>query len=732
MASLTFTVDSALLRELGERLVGKPHVALGELVKNSYDADATEVLIRLGPDSIEVTDNGHGMTLEEFRKYWMRIGSPHKGEQGSSRNFHRPMTGSKGVGRLAVQFLARRLKLVTVSDRSTRSALVGKVDWDKAVSAGDLTRAKALYRHVDPRRSFPGEKGHGTRITLSHLNQDWSADQIKSLAKEIWWLQPPFRLNPQLTTGEQKAFTVRLESENQDVVQEFESQMKAILDIWHARLVGRLVDVGRGKDDERGERWRARLSLEFSDGTRLKEEYPIPRCKLRFAEFEIRVYHLRYRQPRGIGVVEAREYLNQHGGVHVYDAGFHLPYYGVDTDWLHIEMDHSHRLSASQLLPPYLQVPEGMNFLPTQSRILGVVHVDTARERERAVRESRARASDFLKIQITRDRLETNAAYADLRHLARWAVDFYATHEAKRAFLKREALLDIEPAQAKFVRVEEVLRRYEPEIPAPAFQQISKGVQDAVRASESEAEAKAGQVALLGPLATAGITSLAYQHELRKQFAAAEGIITRLASIQTVDARLENELAALRDDLGGWLKRARATNALFEHLADTENIDTCERLPAKMVIDDVCRQVEFLGRGTVVNTDDVDVSVLLPKASLVEWSALFQNVLINAFNAVADSGTRRVRVSSRSGKKGRAIHIQDTGVGVDLRDWQELFEPFRRRAAISQERRALGYGGTGLGLTIVKLIGENIGCRVGFAQPDEGYRTSFFLSWSER
>lgn len=43
-----FTVDAALLRELGERLVGKPHIALAELVKNSYDADATEVVIRFG------------------------------------------------------------------------------------------------------------------------------------------------------------------------------------------------------------------------------------------------------------------------------------------------------------------------------------------------------------------------------------------------------------------------------------------------------------------------------------------------------------------------------------------------------------------------------------------------------------------------------------------------------------------------------------------------------------
>lgn len=39
--TVNFQADSALLRELGERLVGQPHIALAELIKNAYDADAT-------------------------------------------------------------------------------------------------------------------------------------------------------------------------------------------------------------------------------------------------------------------------------------------------------------------------------------------------------------------------------------------------------------------------------------------------------------------------------------------------------------------------------------------------------------------------------------------------------------------------------------------------------------------------------------------------------------------
>jgi hypothetical protein len=74
-----------------------------------------------------------------------------------------------------------------------------------------------------------------------------------------------------------------------------------------------------------------------------------------------------------------------------------LPYYGPDTDWLGIEQDHSHRLSRSELLPKELQVDRGLNFLPTNSRIYGVVTVNTGRELRQALAEGRD-ARDVLSI----------------------------------------------------------------------------------------------------------------------------------------------------------------------------------------------------------------------------------------------------------------------------------------------------------------------------------------------
>ena len=75
MKSTTFTIDAALLRELGDRLIGRSYIALAELVKNSYDADATECRIEFSTDTITVSDNGHGMSEREFHDHWMRIGT---------------------------------------------------------------------------------------------------------------------------------------------------------------------------------------------------------------------------------------------------------------------------------------------------------------------------------------------------------------------------------------------------------------------------------------------------------------------------------------------------------------------------------------------------------------------------------------------------------------------------------------------------------------------------------
>ena len=176
----SFTVDSALFRELGERLVGRPQIAVAELVKNAYDADATHVVIAASPDGLQIRDNGSGMDKGAFESYWMRIGSPHKQRQDRSPRLKRPLTGSKGIGRLSAQFLGSKIEVRTVAARDPATELCARVDWDLAVKAGDVTQATADFFESAPETTFPDGSVHGTVVTIHDLNQVWTVDLFEN------------------------------------------------------------------------------------------------------------------------------------------------------------------------------------------------------------------------------------------------------------------------------------------------------------------------------------------------------------------------------------------------------------------------------------------------------------------------------------------------------------------------------------------------------------------------
>jgi signal transduction histidine kinase len=730
MEPIEFSVDSALLRELGERLVGKPHIALAELVKNSYDADATKVLISFSKNRIEISDNGHGMTFEEFRKFWMRIGSPHKQEQRVSRTFKRPVTGSKGVGRLAVQFLADTVEMHTVSADDTESEIEARINWRDAIRAGELTKAKAFWRGMPKATKFPDDSPHGTNIILSGLHQKWTNKDLRNLALEIWPLQPPFKSNPFLKSDKPSSFSVELNA-NKVAVRKFQQQMEAALVQWEAKISGKLERLPQVK---KGQPALSKVTyvVEFDNGEKEVYEETLTDCGVYEVEFEIRIYRLIARQKRGITVQEARDYFKKYGGVHVYDAGFHLPYYGPDTDWLDVERDHAARLSTSQLLPEDLQITRGLQFLPTQRRIFGVVHVNTAQERDRAKNRGGEKVGDFLKIQVTRDRLVDNKAFQDLKDFVRKALDFYSVKVQLRNEPHVNEAVKGRSSKARFKNVEEALNLYEPQIPKPVFRDLKDQLKKALQASETETEIKFRQTSMLSSLATAGMSALAYQHEVSKQLNLLTGVTEDISSIRVNDRSIQYRLAHIAERLTEWLERARATRSLFSHLVDEENRTIRERFKAKNTIEQIIEQLGILLREVRIDTEDIDPSLYLPHGSFAEWSSVFQNILLNATNAMLDSKKKLISVSSLTQGHTRTIWIQDTGSGVNLESSGELFEPFVRKLKLSADRRALGLGGTGLGLTIVRMIATTLNCQVTFVEPDDGFTTAFQLSWVEK
>ncbi len=164
---------------------------------------------------------------------------------------------------------------------------------------------------------------------------------------------------------------------------------------------------------------------------------------------------------------------------------------------------------------------------------------------------------------------------------------------------------------------------------------------------------------------------------------------------------------------------------------DEESRTTRRRFRAYLIVEQIKEQMGTLMRGIDV-VNEIEKSIRLPTATITEWGAVFQNVYINAVNAMIDSRTKSIKATSYLQGRIRYILIKDTGKGVDLSSSEELFEPFVRKLKISPERRSLGYGGTGLGLTIVRMVVEGLNCNVSFVRPENGYKTAFQLYWSEQ
>ena len=712
---IPFDVDAALLRELGERLVGRADIAVAELVKNAYDADASLVTIQIDIDRIVVEDDGHGMNESDFRNFWMRIGSPHKATQRVSKVLRRPLTGSKGVGRLAVQFLGSNVEVATTSKDPGSKELVANVDWSQAERQKDLTKVVALLTRAPSPGTYADDSHHGTRITITKLTHDWSnPERAEALASEIWQLRSP---EPLAARRSKDNFEITLDSSMPDVREKFRARLLAPLDIWSALIRGELASA-----KTRGGRAELHVQLRFRDQERsLKQTFIIPNCPLNQLSFEIRVYSLHGRQPTGIAVSNARNYVSNHGGVKIYDNGFRLPYYGLEHDWLEVEVDHSHRLSESKILPARLQVTGGLSNLPTQTRLLGFVFVNTGHEAEAA-----AGATDYLQIQVTRDRLVDNFAYRVLRECVRFALDWYAMRETLRKIGEAERDFKALPGpQEKLRSVDQILARHAPALPKSQANQIRKELKAVIEHEAVDQELLSQNINLLGALATAGMFALTFEHEIARQLAVLEQLSARLRFSKNPSEELSRELDK-------WIRRARETRTIFASLSDEESRMKRQRFVARSAIEQFVTQSQPFLKGIEIDVAAVDGKMKLPRGSFAEWSALFQNVFANAANAMIDKTTRRIAVSSQHTTRVASILVQDTGVGINLEEADKLFEPFERRIKISSERRSLAIGGTGLGLTIVRLIARNLGCTASFVRPHSRFATCFKLDWQER
>lgn len=204
-----FKPKAHILTLLGEELIKSPVMAIYELVKNSYDADAKKVdvyfkdLDDLDIAAIIIEDDGIGMTSEIVEDVWLEPGSDFRkpvnkyGIREISRSpiFERIPMGEKGVGRFAVHKLSTKILLISrpliINYNSDKTKILSKtladyeielfINWKDFNQSKHLADIPIKWKLKKDKSSFRFKENSGTYIHLSGLKENWTKGMARAL-----------------------------------------------------------------------------------------------------------------------------------------------------------------------------------------------------------------------------------------------------------------------------------------------------------------------------------------------------------------------------------------------------------------------------------------------------------------------------------------------------------------------------------------------------------------------
>jgi hypothetical protein len=172
--ALPVTVDRSHLIVIGEKLYARALELVRELVNNAYDADATEVHVRVADDLIEVEDEGSGMNRDGLVRYF-QVGVPDKREHPISPRFGRDRIGQFGIGKFATLAACERFEVFTRRDGFSARVVFDRREWE---------RGEGDWRLPMDRDPVEGRRRDGTTVRLSRLTKRFDAADVRDFLVE--------------------------------------------------------------------------------------------------------------------------------------------------------------------------------------------------------------------------------------------------------------------------------------------------------------------------------------------------------------------------------------------------------------------------------------------------------------------------------------------------------------------------------------------------------------------
>ena len=757
----TFSVDTHLFRELGELLVGRDSTALVELIKNAYDADARTISVysqgldERGAGSIVITDDGLGMTADQFRRGFLRIASRLK-EEGDRRSprFKRRFTGAKGIGRLAAHKLACHLHVESVAtDPLTREPIEridADIDWDMVESALtiDSTPVGSIKVNTHPIGAAPTV---GTTITLTRLRKKWTARDVVRFVAEAQQTVAPALLTDVLSD------TVVSESMRENLLfskPTYQSPRKSpsVVDPgWQLELAG---------DFDVGERYWLTLAEQASwildiDVNKTRASYAIvPTVKklrrqpdvspfeseIPFGEnedapaFQARIL-LREGSVGGGQPAAARTWIQETHGIRVYMEGFRvLPYGESGDDWLRIDRSYADRSRAVDGLSAALFGADkndenvGLTIIPNRQYFgaIFLTSVGAGNLNMLVNREGFIPDSAFVRLQelviagiglATRVRAAASAADREARRNKR------STVAADEPTTSTQNIVEVIGQTIDFVHeARKALAAGDNVAAKGAIDSLESAIASAAESSKDIAD----EQAMLRVLASLGAQTAGFVHEINGLLALSGALERALKAIRAEFSAAESrkfgarlgKVAAQISDLRLALERQAS---YLTEIVGPDRRRRRSRQDVRARFDSALGLLrQYIDKHNIVVENQIPADIRTPPMFGAELVAIFTNLLTNAVKAVGEKGA--IVASGRIGKDDAVVlRVENTGQRVKLDSAETWFLPFT--STTNQANSMLGVG-MGLGLPITRRILEEYGATIAFAAPSARYATA--------
>jgi len=696
-----------LLTMLGEQLIKNERIALVELIKNSYDADADWVKVTFqgfgdnykikAGSKIIIEDNGQGMSQDLIENHWLNPATPEKKRRKKIKyttGKGRILQGEKGIGRFAILKLGRRIDIVTKTKEDHQEH---HISYDFSQYDDEFLSEKGVEKdlYIDdlrvtlsnrkPERIVPSKLPFGSRkknrlnqgtiIEISDLKGSWTTTKVDFVCRDLTKLESIF------LRGQNTDFEVGIyRDEKQHAFQEDYLEKLAIL--LEERSVIK-IDSGRFDSDKKEYRYRLNdveqsISIlnpsitglkvfrdRFGDaGSELNER----QIESGDFDFGFYVFDFSAQAPAKYRLDKDDKSIIKDHRIYLYRDNIRVyPYGEPDDDWLRIDM--------------YRGTKSAGHFL-SNDQVVGFVNISQKNNpnlkdktnREGLIDEGNA-TEDFITL------LQTFLAYIRQKPYARYRKDIekkktqdvFCSEQVQKGFDELKAAVGDNKAALR------VLSKAEKEYKAERHY--------LTRRAETTEE-----------LAGVGLSVETASHDIMaimgRVLANLDGLIRDLMSTDEIDKEeLLKELQSTRGGMSFIEAQLKDIQLLFKSSKQRR-----KPIRVKEIVEKVARIYRRL-----LEKESIQFTINAPSSPLVVKTT--DAVLLQLFLNLFDNAVYWLRQTAKSGKKievlldgnkGRMI-FSDNGPGIDKDDVPYIFEPFYS---------GKGDEGRGLGLYIARQLLE--------------------------